>query len=28
MSVIPIMITFLFLRRFWQGGITFGSLKD
>jgi multiple sugar transport system permease protein len=27
-SVIPIMITFLFLQRFWQGGLTFGSLKD
>jgi multiple sugar transport system permease protein len=27
-SVKPIMITFLFLQRFWQGGLTFGSLKD
>src|SRR5215208_6992745 len=27
-SVIPIMFTFLFLQRFWQGGLTFGSLKD
>jgi multiple sugar transport system permease protein len=27
-SVIPIMIVFLFLQRFWQGGLTFGSLKD
>src|SRR5215208_3878269 len=27
-SVKPIMFTFLFLQRFWQGGLTFGSLKD
>jgi hypothetical protein len=27
-SVIPLMITFLFLQRYWQGGLTFDSLKD
>ena len=27
-SIIPIIISFLFLQRFWQGGLTFGSLKD
>jgi hypothetical protein len=27
-SVIPLMITFLFLQRYWQSGLTFDSLKD
>jgi multiple sugar transport system permease protein len=27
-SVVPIMITFLFLQRYWQGGLTFGSLRE
>ena len=27
-SVIPIIVSFLFLQRYWQGGLTFGSLKD
>lgn len=27
-SVIPIILAFLSLQRFWQGGLTFGSLKD
>ncbi len=27
-SVIPIILSFLFLQRYWQGGLTFGSLKD
>jgi multiple sugar transport system permease protein len=27
-SVIPIIFSFLFLQRYWQGGLTFGSLKD
>jgi multiple sugar transport system permease protein len=26
-SVIPLVIGFLFLQRYWQGGLTFGSLK-
>ena len=26
-SVIPLVIGFLFLQRFWQGGLSFGSLK-
>jgi multiple sugar transport system permease protein len=26
-SVIPLIIGFLFLQRYWQGGLTFGSLK-
>jgi len=25
---VPIIVAFLFLQRFWQGGLTFGSLKD
>ncbi len=27
-SIIPIILSFLFLQRYWQGGLTFGSLKD
>ena len=27
-SITPIIISFLFLQRYWQGGLTFGSLKD
>lgn len=27
-SVVPIILAFLFLQRYWQGGLTFGSLKD
>ncbi len=27
-SIVPIIVSFLFLQRFWQGGLTFGSLKD
>ncbi len=27
-AVVPIIIAFLFLQRYWQGGLTFGSLKD
>jgi len=27
-SIIPIILAFLFLQRYWQGGLTFGSLKD
>ncbi|MEJ7842883.1 MAG: carbohydrate ABC transporter permease [Rubrobacter sp.] len=27
-SILPIVVAFLFLQRFWQGGLTFGSLKD
>jgi multiple sugar transport system permease protein len=27
-SVIPLMIGFLFLQRYWQGGLTFGSLRS
>jgi len=27
-SIVPIIAAFLFLQRFWQGGLTFGSLKD
>jgi multiple sugar transport system permease protein len=26
-GIVPIIIVFLFLQRFWQGGLTFGSLK-
>jgi multiple sugar transport system permease protein len=26
--VVPIIVAFLFLQRYWQGGLTFGSLKD
>jgi multiple sugar transport system permease protein len=26
-SIVPIILAFLFLQRFWQGGLTFGSLK-
>jgi ABC-type maltose transport system permease subunit len=25
---VPIIVSFLFLQRYWQGGLTFGSLKD
>jgi ABC-type maltose transport system permease subunit len=25
---VPIIFVFLFLQRYWQGGLTFGSLKD
>lgn len=27
-SILPIVVSFLFLQRFWQGGLTFGALKD
>lgn len=27
-SILPIIVSFLFLQRYWQGGLTFGSLKD
>jgi multiple sugar transport system permease protein len=27
-SIVPIVVSFLFLQRYWQGGLTFGSLKD
>ncbi len=27
-SILPIIVAFLFLQRYWQGGLTFGSLKD
>jgi multiple sugar transport system permease protein len=27
-SIVPIGVCFLFLQRYWQGGLTFGSLKD
>src|SRR5215203_535320 len=27
-AVVPIIVAFLFLQRYWQGGLTFGSLKD
>ena len=27
-AVVPIIFAFLFLQRYWQGGLTFGSLKD
>ena len=27
-SILPIIALFLFLQRYWQGGLTFGSLKD
>jgi multiple sugar transport system permease protein len=27
-SIVPIIVAFLFLQRYWQGGLTFGSLKD
>jgi multiple sugar transport system permease protein len=27
-AVVPIIFVFLFLQRYWQGGLTFGSLKD
>jgi multiple sugar transport system permease protein len=27
-SIVPIIAAFLFLQRYWQGGLTFGSLKD
>ncbi len=27
-SIIPIIVAFLFLQRYWQGGLTFGSMKD
>ena len=27
-SIFPIIVSFLFLQRYWQGGLTFGSLKD
>lgn len=27
-SIIPIILAFLFLQRYWQGGLTFGSMKD
>lgn len=26
-GIVPIIVVFLFLQRFWQGGLTFGSLK-
>jgi len=26
-GIVPIILAFLFLQRFWQGGLTFGSLK-
>src|SRR5215211_3998237 len=26
-GILPIIVAFLFLQRFWQGGLTFGSLK-
>jgi multiple sugar transport system permease protein len=26
-SIVPLVIAFLFLQRFWQGGLTFGSVK-
>jgi len=26
-GIVPIIVAFLFLQRFWQGGLTFGSLK-
>jgi multiple sugar transport system permease protein len=27
-GIVPIILAFLFLQRFWRGGLTFGSLKD
>lgn len=27
-AIVPIIVAFLFLQRYWQGGLTFGSLKD
>jgi multiple sugar transport system permease protein len=27
-GIVPIIVVFLFLQRYWQGGLTFGSLKD
>jgi multiple sugar transport system permease protein len=27
-AVVPIIFAFLFLQRYWQDGLTFGSLKD
>jgi multiple sugar transport system permease protein len=27
-SILPIILSFMFLQRYWQGGLTFGSLKD
>ena len=27
-GIFPIIVAFLFLQRYWQGGLTFGSLKD
>jgi multiple sugar transport system permease protein len=27
-SIVPIILSFMFLQRYWQGGLTFGSLKD
>ena len=26
-SIVPLVIAFLFLQRYWQGGLTFGSVK-
>ncbi len=26
-SLIPLIVAFLFLQRYWQGGLTFGSVK-
>jgi multiple sugar transport system permease protein len=26
-GIVSIILAFLFLQRFWQGGLTFGSLK-
>jgi multiple sugar transport system permease protein len=27
-GIFPIIVAFQFLQRYWQGGLTFGSLKD
>lgn len=27
-ALVSIVVSFLFLQRYWQGGLTFGSLKD
>jgi len=27
-SIIPLMAAFLFLQRFWQGGLSFGGVKS
>jgi len=27
-SIIPLIVGFLFLQRYWQGGLTFGSVKS